>query len=236
MTGSPGATSKYEYHHYPKTLAPDDFWGQVRRTVNGQRVGEDQILMIVEAIRDGLELGPTDVVLDIACGNGALSARLFPSCAQLLGVDHSEYLVEVAQTYFESRPEYRFVVGDAAGYVATEPDPARFTKALCYGSFPYFPAADAEAVLEALGQRFCNVERIFIGNLPDRDRTDRFYTERNDYADELDDHTAQIGIWRSAAQIEDLAARHGWRARFHQMQSGFYAHHYRFDAILDRCR
>jgi len=33
---------KFDYKEYPKTLDPDDVWGQVRRTVNGKPVSEDQ--------------------------------------------------------------------------------------------------------------------------------------------------------------------------------------------------
>jgi cyclopropane fatty-acyl-phospholipid synthase-like methyltransferase len=67
---------KYDYIEYPKSLPEDDYWGQVRRTVNGKPVAETQIAMIVNAIQLGLELESSDKILDIACGNGALSSRL----------------------------------------------------------------------------------------------------------------------------------------------------------------
>ncbi len=49
---------KWDYKEYPKTLPPDDLWGQVRRTVYGKPVSEDQIQMMVDAIVAGLELRP----------------------------------------------------------------------------------------------------------------------------------------------------------------------------------
>ena len=234
MNAPAASRAKSDYIDYPKTLAPDDFWGQVRRTIHGRPVGADQIRMIVDAIKGGLDLSASDVVLDVACGNGALSAELFDSCRALHGVDHSEYLVEVAGRNFARPPEFTFAVDDAARYVVSEQEPDRFTKALCYGSFSFFPAEVAEAVLTGLARRFPRLERVFLGNLPDRDRADEFYSPRTDYVCELDDHRAQIGLWRSAAELSGLARRCGWEARIERMPAPYYAHHYRYDAILDR--
>ncbi|MDP9045498.1 MAG: class I SAM-dependent methyltransferase [Pseudomonadota bacterium] len=225
---------KSDYKDYPRTLAADDLWGQVRRTVNGKPVSEDQIELIVAAIRAGLALRPADRVLDLACGNGALSRYFFDDCASLHGVDFSAYLIEVAQRHFERPPRFAFTLGDAAGYVSSEPDPTRFDKVLCYGSFPFFSEADGATVLRELHRRFVNVQRVFIGNLPDRDRADRFYPAGTDYTAALDDPAAAIGLWRTADDWRTLAAAHGWRASIHHMPQAFYAAHYRFDVVLDR--
>jgi len=226
--------AKSDYKEYPKTLAPDDLWGQVRRTVNGRPVSDEQIAMIVQAIRAGLDLHTNDVLLDLACGNGALSSYLFDDCAELHGVDYSDYLIKVARERFARPGRSSFEVNDAAGYVRRESRPERFTKALCYGSFMFFPADDAVAVLAGLHRRFSSLRRIFIGNLPDRDRAPLFYPPGKDYQAELDDPAAQIGIWRSKHQLGDLADATGWQLRLELMPQDFYAALYRFDAILDR--
>ena len=70
---------KFDYDEYAKTRAPEDFWGQVRRTVQGVSVSEDQINLIVDTIRSSFDVKPDDTLLDIACGNGALSHLLFDS-------------------------------------------------------------------------------------------------------------------------------------------------------------
>ena len=105
---------------------------------------------------------------------------------------------------------------------------------LCYGSFSYFSEQDAARVLAALGQRFINVTRVFIGNLPDAARADRFYPPGKDYRDELKDHAAQIGVWRSESELRELASQTGWRLEIATMPKEYYAAHYRFDAILTR--
>jgi SAM-dependent methyltransferase len=225
---------KSDYKEYPKTLAADDLWGQVRRTVNGKPVSDDQIAHIVAAIRAGLALRADDHLLDLACGNGALSRYFADDCAALHGVDFSPYLIEVATRLFARPPRLTFALADAAGYVRAEPAPERFHQVLCYGSFPFFTAADGATVLRELGRRFVNVRRVYIGNVPDRDRAHLFYPAGKVTAAELDDPAAAIGRWRTAAEWTELAAEHGWTARFHHMPREFYASHYRFDVVLER--
>ena len=220
------------HKEYPKTLDPDDLWGQVRRTVNGKPVSDAQIALIVAAIRDGLQFSKDDVGLDLACGNGALSSYFFDDCRSLHGVDYSPYLIGIATKRFQVPGKSTFMVDDAVHYVQNEPDPGRFTKALCYGSFACFTEADARQVLRGLRERFVNVSRLFIGNLPDRDRAHLFYPPGKDYTSELKDHTAPIGIWRSRAEFYTLAADEGWEITLTLMPPEFYAAHYRFDALL----
>jgi SAM-dependent methyltransferase len=223
---------KSDYKEYPKTLDPNDLWGQVRRTVNGKRVSEEQIALIVAAVRGGLQFSKEDIVLDLACGNGALSSYFFDDCCSLHGVDDSPYLIEIATKRFQVSGKSTFMLDDAAHYVQNEPDPRRFTKAFCYGSFAYFTEADARQVLRGLRERFVNVSRLFIGNLPDRGRAHLFYSPRTDYSSELKDHATQIGIWRSQAEFRALAADEGWEFTPSLMPPEYYAAHYRFDALL----
>ncbi|MFZ5502771.1 MAG: class I SAM-dependent methyltransferase [Pseudomonadota bacterium] len=224
---------KFDHDAYAKSRAPDDFWGQVRRTVNGVPVSDDQIKLIIETVRTALDLKPNNALLDIACGNGALSHLLFDSCSGYLGVDLSEHLIAVAKDNFEKLPNYQFIHQGAAEYVRSESRPERFSKVLCYGSFPYFPAADAAEVLRTLHDKFTNVQSVFIGNLPDKDRAAEFY-KRPPNTEELADCFSQIGIWRSRDEFAQLASGAGWKVKFSTMPDGFYASYYRFDALLSR--
>src|SRR5690242_18345517 len=129
------AYPKLDYDAWARLVPADDLWGQVRRTVRGKPLPDEQIRMIVDTIVARLALEPADTLLDLACGNGALAQLLFPSCGHYLGSDLSEYLISVAKSRFESAPRRRFLQAAAAEHVGTEAEPQRFTKALCYGSF-----------------------------------------------------------------------------------------------------
>ena len=190
--------------------------------------------MIVTYIEAGLSLDAGDLVLDLACGNGALSVRLFGQCAGLVGVDSSEYLIGVANEYFARRPSYSFCVAEVGAYVTAETDPLRFTRVLCYGSFPYFSAATAHKVLDALHKRFSNVAVVYIGNSPDKALANRYYPSDTDFAEQIADHTAQIGIWRTEDEMRQLAAQHHWHARFVRLPPDVFNSRYRYDVILTR--
>ena len=72
MSKEPESDGDFRHKEHPKTCAADDFWGQVSRTVNGVPVSQENIDIIVQAIRDGLSFSPDDVLLDIGCGNGGI--------------------------------------------------------------------------------------------------------------------------------------------------------------------
>ena len=224
---------KWDYKEYPKTLPPDDLWGQVRRTVYGKPVSEDQIQMMVDAIVTGLELQPANVLLDIGCGNAALTARLFMYCDQCVGVDFSEYLISVANARFAS-PHHAFIYRDALDYVAHEAAPLRFDKVLCFAVFPYLSDASAQQLLASLNQRFLNVRSVLVGNIPDPECAASFFRDRDREGAELDNPESQIGVWRSRDRMVAMAEETGWRARFQRMPRTFYQAHYRYNAIFER--
>lgn len=225
---------KFDHNEHAKSRAPDDFWGQIRRTVQGEPVSDEQIKMIIDAIQTALHLKSDDKLLDLACGNGALSSLLFDSIAEYQGVDFSEHLIKVAKKNFEKFPDYQFVTLGAAEHVRQEAHPEKFTKVLCYGSFSYFPAADAAEVLRALHDKFTNVQSVFIGNLPDKDRASKFYKEKQVTAEEMMDNESQIGIWRSQNEFTKLAGEAGWKTKFSVMPPEYYAGYYRYDVLLSR--
>ena len=220
-----------DYDQHARTRPRDDLWGQVRRTVRGQAVNPEQIELIVAAIVEQLQLGPEDVLLDLACGNGALSCRLHPRCGASLGIDVSPYLIEVARERFATSA-HRFEVDDIADYAEHEPDPDRFTKALCYGSLSYVPDGAVARLLQGLRSRFPNVSRVMLGNLPDPARAGAF---RSEPLPELREPRSDIGVWRGPQELARLAGP-GWHLSTSNMPAGFFAAHYRFDAVLLRVR
>lgn len=224
----------YRHKEHPKKCATDDFWGQVSRTINGVPVSQENIDIIVNAIRDGLSFSSDDALLDIGCGNGALSQYFFDEVAYFHGIDFSEYLIKIAKSNFEKKPTHVFTEKDAVEYVETETDTDKYTKVLCYGAFTYFSFENAERLLSAIANRFTNVDRIFIGNLPDKDRAHLFYHAGKDYSNLLEDRESPIGIWRSKDEFSRLANKTGWDVEFFVMPEDFYSAHYRYDALLRR--
>lgn len=219
------------YDEHAKQCDPADFLGQVRRTVKGKPVDEAQIDQIIDTIVTRLELDAGDFLLDLCCGNGVASDRVFRCCAGGVGVDIGAYLIDIARKNFGG-PNRDYVVSDVEEYVKAEAEPERFSKALCYGSFAYISAGAAENMLRALRARFTRVERVFIGNLPDKGRLHDFFYEREYVPGVENDHESMIGLWRTEDEFRALAASTGWNAEIVRMPEGFYSAHYRYDVVL----
>lgn len=223
-----------DHDAHARSVAANAYWEQIRRTVNGKPVSDTQIAMIVDAVTARLALQPTDVVLDLACGNGALSSYLFGRCAGLVGVDASSYLIEVATRDFARPPAFRFEFGDVASYVLGETDPRAFTKVLIYGAFQYFAQKDCRLLFTTLNSRFPAVSKIFVGNIPDRRHVARFYRDRAPTEVELEDHESRIGVWYVPDDLAAVAEAEGWSAECSHMPEEFYGSAYRFDLLLER--
>lgn len=232
MPGKSKTYLKFDHDEYAKKRQKDDFWGQIRRTINGVPVSDDQIEMITKKINNELNLSSIDTLLDLACGNGALSSLLYHSCKEYLGVDFSDYLISIAKENFEQNNK-KFICASVSEYVEQERNPMAFTKALCYGSFSYFSNDDALKVIRTIYRDFKNIQTIFIGNLPDKLRANDFY-KTTPSVDELTDHTSQIGIWRTKDEFKELVSGEGWNVEFSKMPTEYYASHYRYDATLVR--
>lgn len=182
----------------------------------------------------GLSLKQGDLVLDLACGNGALSSYLFYQCAGVLGIDISPYLIGVASNVFARPPNYWFRVGDIISYVTSESDAYRFNKVLIYAGLQYFRTSDVITILRSLCQRFTKIERVFVGNVPNRWEVARGFQDGAASEAELNDHESRIGVWYFPDDFRALAEEAGWCATVSYMPAEFYASSYRFDVTLER--
>lgn len=109
-------------------------------------------------------IGSARRVLDLACGAGATARACLerlPARGELVGVDASEAMVEVARTRVRD-PRARFVVAPASGFEAAVS--GRFDRAVCNAAFWQFP--DRRAVLAALARRL-DEGALFVFNVPE---------------------------------------------------------------------
>lgn len=223
---------EFVYEAHARECAEDDFWRQVRRTVDGEPVGEDQIDMIVAQMRRLLAVGPHDLFLDLCCGNGALTGRVFDGCAGGVGTDISPTLIAVARKYFDV-DGVEYVEQDALAFAEAASDPSRFDKVMIYGSINFFRRDQVEALLGTIRAGFSSVSKLVVGNVADLDKLHDFYRPEQ-YVDGIeDDPGSPIGVWWSRDQFRALAAATGWDVDFHVMPEAFYGSHYRYDAVFE---
>lgn len=222
------------YEQHARRCDPTDFWGQVKRTVRGSPVSSEQIQLIVDSVRDGLQINGDDYLLDLCCGNGALTSRIFSHCRGGLGVDITPYLIQVATENFIHRPTESFACSDIQKYLLRDNDFQLFTKAMWYGAFQCFEDGDGMSILQILREKYPAISHIYVGNQPDKDRHLAFYGSDFNSPELLKSTMSPLGIWRTPREFANLAKAAGWRTHIHYMSDNFVGAHYRFDAILSR--
>ncbi|HEU4402495.1 MAG TPA: class I SAM-dependent methyltransferase [Candidatus Polarisedimenticolia bacterium] len=225
---------------YPLRFPPGDHLRQVGKTVGGRPISEEQVDRIVTDIERGLGLEPNDVVLDLCCGNGLLTARIARRCRRVLGVDLSEPLLRVAER--DHRPDNVAYARLPALQAARLPLPpgVRFNKVLMYEALQHFRTADLPSLLDAIlalvGEGFV----LFFGSVPDRALRRRFYdTPRRrlvSLARALLGRDA-IGTWWERGVLRRALEDRGLEALFLEQSRELHTSHYRFDlAAVPRIR
>lgn len=213
-------------------ISEGEFWKEIKRTVRGEPVENDQIIAITEQITKNL-LSDKGSVLDLGCGNGALSWILSDFTDYLYGVDIDDTFIKRAKENFSSE-KLNFEQGDANEFLKRTSNNDIFDKVLIYGCFSYFP--NGMETIQLITERFEKVNKIFIGNLPDLDRVEKFYYQDIPKLDVLRDPKSLIGIWRKQEEYQEMAEKLGWKATVLYMPESFYAAHYRYDILFERIK
>jgi ubiquinone/menaquinone biosynthesis C-methylase UbiE len=187
--------------------------------------------MIVQVACNTLNLSKNDKLLDLCCGNGALTTYFFEACSGGLGVDFSEYLIGVARKHFIKSSYEAYLLEDILKFAREYSHPDQFTKAICYGSIQYLPRQSVTQLLGELRNRFIKLQSLFIGNVPDKKYVMDFF--KDEYEQGIENSPqSPIGRWWSKEEFIKLAKSTGWIPKFSKMSKNFYCSHYRFDVIL----
>ena len=189
--------------------------------------------MITHQIKSILNLNKQDHLLDLCCGNGALTALLIDDCKSIEAVDFSDYLIEVAQKKF-THSNINYVLSDVVDYCKKGIHADKVNKALCYGSIAYLSDSQVIQLLTALKNNYPSINEVLIGNIPDTNRYDKFSQSVSDVQISLTNCDSALGIWRSPDEFTELIKPIGWVARVHKMPDEFVASHYRYDLLINR--
>lgn len=223
------------YHHkeHPKTVGRREFWKQIKRTVNGKEVSKNDILAITAAVKKGLLFDKNDNLLDLGCGNAALASYFLNSINLYHGVDFSEYLLEIAQEYFHVAGKTSFQNLDLNESPLSIAKIEHSNKVLIYGAFSYLTVSTVQRLSDYLTSQ-TQIERMFIGNIPNIKKAKAFYAKRNISQYELLNHKSAIGIWWEPNDLASIFQKNQCSTKISKMPTNFYASEYRFDLIVSR--
>lgn len=219
-----------DYVDRPASLEGNAFWDQVRRTLRGQEFEPAQLEIIYREIRAALQLTKSDVLLDLACGNGRLASEFFNEIGSYHGVDLSAQLIKIANNNFASDVA-TFEESALESWLERTPDPQRYTKCLFYGAAAYFGVQELYHILYLLNRRFIHIGRVLVSPVPDIEKASKISWATSQ---DLSDQYSAIGMWHHRGDFVRMARDCGWQAEIRNLDPDSVQSYYKFSAILTR--
>lgn len=221
------------HKEYPKTVGRKEFWKQIKRTVNGKEVSQEDINQIILQIEKELKLSSEDTLLDLGCGNGALASNFNHQIKEYIGVDFSDYLIEIANEYFLKKNSV-FIKNSIQNYLDDINENDKINKILIYGCASYLSSEELKVCLSQMYNKFNKLEKIFIGNIPNLKFVKEFYKKRQILEFDEKDEKSLIGVWWSTRDFSIMVNDIGYKSKVTYMPRSFYSSYYRFDVLLEK--
>jgi cyclopropane fatty-acyl-phospholipid synthase-like methyltransferase len=214
--------------------APDQV--QVMRTVNKKPVEDDVFLRTVDFVEKQMGLNGKSDLLELCCGNGAMTIPLAHRVNSVLAVDFSEPLIHRLQE--RSRKEDLFNIKTLTMNVADLSTDilTPFSHILLYYAFQYFEESDAVYLFEKAHSWLLPGGIFYIGEIPDREKLWTFANTpeyEKSYFDLLKNGKPAIGTWYEKTFLHKLADwAHFSRCEIIKQPSWQINSGYRFDIKL----
>jgi SAM-dependent methyltransferase len=211
----------------------DEAFQQAERTVGGRPVPHYQIELLIAAIKYQLALGWDDVLLDLCCGNGLVTARLSPFCRVVVGVDYSLELIESARER-RSLPNTVYMHRDAANLHPADFPAGLPTKVCMNAGMQYFTEPMARRLFQILRELSQQDLMVLLTDIPDAAKLEAFYNTPERWAEferRSASGTEAIGTWWDRDHLVALARAMGYTVATAEPESGRSTAHYRFDLL-----
>lgn len=208
---------------------------QVGKTVNGQEVPRSQLDAIVQGIANALQLTEEDALIDLCCGNGLITRRLAGIAKEVVGVDFSPGLIDVAESC-NSAPNIEYINSDVL-----ELTEEFFSGSKRVSMYEALQHLSLEQFVELLN-RFRGLQPgalVFLGSIPNEERLAAYYDseEKLAYYEQRErEGKPHMGRWWSMEEIERILPTREFEATFLSQNPTLYTASYRFDLLLERHR
>jgi len=214
-----------------------EYLKQVGHTIAGKPYSKDIFNALVMNIRDSLSLHQHDVVLDLCCGNGVITAQLSPHCKSITGLDFSIPLIDIANQVHKPANTFYFRQDVLELKEIKSPEDGLFNKILMYGALQHFQKQDLEPLLVKVFKLSAIETRMLIGGIPDIRRRNQFldsFGRKLQFAIRKLLGRDQIGAWWNPDDLKNICSRQDLNCVIVDTPQGRPGSHYRFDAIISR--
>ncbi len=222
------------WNEFPVKFGETDFLKQVEKTVGGKPISPVQFETIISDINKTLGTKKDDIVLDLCCGNGVITAIMSKACKSIVGVDYSEPLIKNARKYNKPENASYFqmsVLDPNAKKLLNKP----FTKIYMYEALQHFNEDDFSKILALINEISSPNSVILIGSIPNIDQLWDFYDtdeRRKDYLERKSKNQEAIGTWWKQKHIVDICLQNGFECKILSQSQVLHTAHYRFDIRL----
>lgn len=184
-----------------------------------------------------------DVVLDICCGNAAVTRFVAKICKEIHGVDFSYQLIDSAKRLKDKENLFNFHLhlSDALNIDKLFRENT-FDKSYCYFSFQYFSRKKRKLLLGKLSQVTKPGGIIFIGDVPDKTKRwnfyktrVKFYREKISHLIRFKDGECDLGWWIEPKEITDWCNKRKLGVKIIQQENLPHAY-YRFDVLIQNTK
>lgn len=211
----------------------NDLLFQVGTTVGGKPVSKIQHQAIIQDIKEGLNLGNIDVVLDLCCGNGIITYDISQYVNKVVGVDGSGSYISNAKKLKNNIniSYYCDEIQNFQKYIGGE----KINKVLFYASLAYFSGDELVQLLSKLKAE--NIEQIYIGSILDKKKKFKYFNTFRRRVHYLLNYLILkkdlgLGKWWSKEEILKIAERTGFKIKIIEQNPVLHTAHYRFDVLL----
>lgn len=234
------------WDHYRNTDArtEDELFVQVGKTISRQPIPRDMFESMVERIIGSLQLGTSDYMLDMCCGNGLISFELGQVAGHVTGVDFAEHMIRSA-TKFKTRPNIDYLVGDVSlpiadmlGRAITD-EASMPCKYLMNDALAYFEPTTLDTIIGNIcAARSSQPFRLLLTGIPNTALKWNFYNtperkRRHSKSLRTGDATNDgLGRWWDATEIESICNQRGLDVSIENQPHAI--SNYRMDALIWR--
>lgn len=197
-----------------------------------------EFLILTKEVQEKLKLDKNDVLLDVGCGGGVLTAALAPWVRSIDSIDYSNAMIERAKKWEDYFKNIRFRQGNLLNLTDIFKKDS-FTKLLVFSVLQYLNNyEDVRKSLKEINRVLNDRGIAFIGHNPDIEKRGahlKSYEKLNlpkeelDRAMELEDKR----LWLDFAVIEDIAKEEGFKSCSRaEIDSNLFQSTHMFDFVL----
>jgi SAM-dependent methyltransferase len=221
------------YIAHGKTVRDADPQTQVLRTINKQPVSAECWQATLDDVDTKFPVGADDDVLDLACGNGLLTAHLAPRCRSVTSVDISPDLLAALER--QKLPNVKTACGDMRTVAFRD---GSFSRVLLYACLQHLSEAETIPLVLNAFRWLRPGGLLLIGDVLDFNRLWSFYNtpaRQAVYFEACAKEQDPLGTWFDGPWLVRLATHAGFTgAQWLQQGTPQMGAHYRGDLVARR--